>query len=101
MPWSFQEHLENLTRHIELVRENCALLGRRLLAAGKVDENFVRDLVALGHVHDASKFRGIEWDYLHTGPDTPEDLARLATEQHVRTNPHHPECWNGFDMMPR
>jgi len=96
--WSVQEHLENLVRHIELVRDACLLLGKRLIAMGRVD--FGRILIANGFRHDASKFHGIEWDFLHRGKDTPKEELDLAISQHVRTNAHHPEFWGGFDNMP-
>jgi hypothetical protein len=96
--FSSQEHLDNLVRHIELVREACLLLGKRLMAQGRAE--FGRLLVARGFVHDASKFYGIEWDYLHAGPDVPQEQLELAIKQHTRTNSHHPEYWGGFENMP-
>ncbi len=98
MPFSPQEHLENLVRHIELVREACLLLGRRLMAQGR--QEFGRILIARGFEHDVSKFSGIEWDFLHAGPDVPREQLELAVRQHVRTNSHHPEYWGGFENMP-
>lgn len=97
--YSLEEHLDNLTRHINLVRDNCCLLGKRLISSGR--KNLGRLLIANGFVHDASKFKGIEWKYLHTGPDTPRECLDLAVEQHVKTNPHHPEYWgDSISKMP-
>ncbi len=93
-----QEHLENLVRHIELVRGACLLLGKRLMAQGR--QEFGRILIARGFEHDVSKFSGIEWDYLHAGKDIPKEQLDLAIKQHVRTNSHHPEYWGGFENMP-
>ena len=93
-----QEHLENLVRHIELVREACLLLGRRLMAQGRME--FGRLLIARGFEHDVSKFYGIEWDYLHAGRDVPREDLELAIKQHTRSNDHHPEYWGGVDKMP-
>jgi hypothetical protein len=93
-----EEHLDNLIRHLNLVRDACLLLGKRLMGQGAAD--FARLLIARGFAHDASKFHGIEWDYLHAGPDVPEAELRLAIEQHRRTNSHHPEFWGGIDNMP-
>jgi hypothetical protein len=98
MPLSPQEHLDNLVRHIDLVRGACLLLGRRLMAQGR--QEFGRILIARGFEHDVSKFSGIEWDYLHAGKDIPKDQLELAIRQHVRTNSHHPEYWGGFTNMP-
>lgn len=54
-------------------------------------------LVANGQVHDASKFRGIEWQCLNDGcaSEGPDELFKLALHQHVTTNRHHPEAWPG------
>lgn len=96
--FSLEQHLDNLVRHVELVREAGILLGKRLIAQGRVD--FGRLLIAKCHVHDESKFYGIEWDYLHQGQDVNrEDLSR-AIKQHVATNSHHPEYWGGIENMP-
>lgn len=92
------EHLDNLTRHINLVRESCSLLGGRFIKQGRID--FGRLLIARGFRHDASKFMGIEWDYLHAGPDVPQERLEAAIAQHVRTNDHHPEFWGGLENMP-
>jgi hypothetical protein len=93
-----EEHLDNLVRHIVRVREACLLLGKRLMSRGR--QHFGRLLVARGMVHDASKFYGIEWDYLHSGLDVPEEGKQLAIEHHRRTNMHHPEYWGGVENMP-
>src|SRR5881392_825242 len=98
MPLSQTEHLDNLVRHINLVKNNCGLLGTRLMANGRVE--FGRLLVQRGYLHDNSKFAGIEWDYLHSGKDVPKDVLELAIRQHQLTNPHHPEFWGGIINMP-
>lgn len=90
------EHLTDLTRHISLVRDACTLLGTRMIAQGRRD--FGRVIIARGFVHDASKFHGIEFEYLHVGDVAPEDLER-AIYQHVRTNSHHPEFHGGVENM--
>lgn len=95
---STTDHLDNLIRHIELVREATTLLGKRLISQGRVD--FGRLLIARGFKHDVSKFAGIEWDFLHAGKDTPKEQLELAVNQHVRTNSHHPEFHGGFQNMP-
>src|SRR5947209_10370195 len=93
-----EQHVDNLVRHIEMVRAACLLLGKRLMAQGRHDLG--RILIARGFVHDASKFFGIEWDYLHAGRDVPPAELELAIRQHTRTNQHHPEYWGGFESMP-
>ena len=93
-----EEHLENLVRHIGLVRDACLLMGRRLIAQGRQD--FGRQLVARGLVHDASKFEGIEWEYLHNIDGVPARCLEMAIAQHHRGNDHHPEFWGGLDKMP-
>jgi hypothetical protein len=93
-----EQHLDNLVRHIEMVRAACLRLGKRLIAEGRAE--FGRILVARGFTHDASKFFGIEWEYLRTGQDVPPEALKLAIRQHTLTNPHHPEYWGGFESMP-
>lgn len=95
---TIKEHIDNLVRHIELVRESTLLLGERLINEGRKD--FGRLLISKGFIHDASKFHGIEWKYLHAGSDVTNDKLALAVQQHVHTNPHHPEYWGGIENMP-
>lgn len=93
-----QDHIANLTRHINQVRENCEILAERLMAEGH--KEMAVKLLARGYCHDNSKFYGIEWDYLHNGQEVPEDALELAIKQHSSTNDHHPEFWGGIDNMP-
>lgn len=94
---TYEKHIDNLVRHIELVREAGILLAKRLAESGRKD--FARILLGNIFVHDASKFAGIEWDYLHAG-EVPQEELQLAIRQHQQTNMHHPEFWGGFDNMP-
>lgn len=94
------KRLENLLRHINGVRENCELLGQKLIIAGKEDLGI--QLVANGQIHDNSKFYGIEWEYLNDGawpynePDPiKNEMFNQARIQHVKCNMHHPEYWTG------
>lgn len=89
-----EEHLDNLIRHISLVRDACVLLGKRL------DNDQGRLLIARGFIHDASKFHGIEWECLHVGPGVTKRKLDLAIKQHVHTNSHHPEYHGGIKFMP-
>lgn len=93
------EHIENLCRHIDLVRENCLLLGKRLIEKG--EEQLGVQLIARGYKHDNTKFFGIEFDYLHVGPDVPDKELKYAVDVHQSGNDHHPEYWGGFEEMPR
>ncbi len=95
--YSLEEHIDNLTRHINLVRDACVLLGKRLINNGETDLG--RRIIARGFVHDASKFFGIEWDCLHVGPDIGKRKLEAAISQHVRTNDHHPESSGGVEYM--
>lgn len=93
------KRLDILLRHIQNVREDCLLLGERLIEQG--EEKDGRDLIANGLIHDNSKLRGIEWLYLHGDvKDTNPTAFKLAAYQHIHTNPHHPEYWHGIDNMP-
>jgi hypothetical protein len=95
---TLEEHLDNLVRHIELVRDAGLLLGKRLINQGEVD--FGRLLIGRVFVHDASKFSGVEWRYLHSGAAIPKVELELAVKQHQETNEHHPEYWGGVSEMP-
>jgi hypothetical protein len=64
------------------------------------EKEFGRLLIARVFVHDASKFYGIEWKYLHAGNDVPPEQLELAITQHRETNEHHPEYWGGVNRMP-
>jgi len=91
-------HIENLCRHINLVRSATELLGKQLVREGQID--FGRLLIANGYQHDVSKFFGIEWDFLHNGSDVDKENLKLTVKQHILTNAHHPEYWGGFANMP-
>jgi hypothetical protein len=93
-------HLEDILRHIEHVRDDCNLLGHRLIDLGEIDLGV--DLIANGQVHDNSKLHGIELLYLNDDTkNTEPELFRMAWQQHVTTNPHHPEYWGSIDNVPR
>ena len=90
-----------LTRHIRNVEDNCLLLGEKLITNGEVELG--HHLIANGFVHDASKFFGIEWDYLSIAPSKEEETKlkmKLAVHQHNSTNKHHPEHWQNISNMP-
>lgn len=93
--------LDNLTRHIKNVQDNCLLLGERLIRIGEIELG--RKLIANGFIHDASKFHGIEWSNLSTNAKD-EEIAKvkmkLAIQQHRAVNPHHVEYWGHIDRMP-
>lgn len=93
----YLDRLDDVCRHIALVRDACVLLGKRLIKSGRVD--FGRILIQLGHIHDASKFSGIEWRFLHNENADPIDIE-TAIEHHRKSNKHHPEFWGGFNNMP-
>lgn len=89
------EHLESITRHCENVKNNCQILGEKLITEDKKEDLGIQ-LIANGRIHDYSKFVGIEFKYLT--PESKEktpDLFKLALEQHNKCNLHHPEAWSG------
>jgi len=94
-----EKPIRTLVRHIHNVNEECALLAERLVEQGRHD--FARALLANGMLHDNSKFRGVEWEYLTDAAKTehPEQFTS-AMQQHIHTNPHHPEYWHGIEHMP-
>ncbi len=85
-----------IARHIRNVEDNCLLLGEKLIELGEIDLG--RQLIANGYVHDASKFYGIEFEYLSLSNPTEENTKlklKLAVRHHQTTNKHHPEAWSG------
>jgi len=92
-------HAEDLLAHVERVRANAFTLARALVARG--ENAFARLLLAKAHVHDASKWAGIEYEVMHRGPDVDKEMLRAAIHQHQDTNDHHPEFWGGLNQMPR
>ncbi len=93
-----EEHIDDLAGHIRRVQENARSLASVLIGDGRSE--FARVLLAKASVHDASKWHGIEWQFLHQGPDVDPVGLRAAIEQHQKTNDHHPEYWGGFENMP-
>jgi len=92
--------LKAVVRHITHVQQSCTLLGERLIASGEVEIGHA--LLANGFIHDNSKLRGAEWLYLHDDvKEYAPELFHAALQQHIHTNPHHPECWGGISEMPR
>jgi len=94
--------IKTLTRHIRNVEDNCLILGERLIGLGHSELG--HHLIANGFVHDASKFHGIEWDYLSILPSKEQETKlklKLAIHHHNSTNKHHPEAWaKGIKEMP-
>jgi hypothetical protein len=93
-----ENHRREIMRHIDGVRKNTILLGERIIdMGGEENERFGRQLIANGYIHDNSKLYGVEWKYLIRG----NEYISMAHEQHVSTNPHHPEYWpGGIKEMP-
>ena len=91
-----QKRLQLLLRHIQHVENNCKVMSESLIDNGEFD--FARSLLRNAHIHDASKFDGMEWNHLTTPLDP---LFKEAVRIHVTTNPHHPEYWDGIHNMPR
>lgn len=94
--------INNITRHIKNVEDNCILLGTYLIKSGEIELG--KQLIANGFVHDASKFYGIEFENLSTSGDNKEETKlklKMAIHQHQKTNSHHPEFWaGGIKEMP-
>lgn len=94
--------IEFVARHIRNVEDNCLFLGKKLIERGQIDLG--HKLIANGTVHDASKFHGIEFEYLSLNNPSEDDKKlklKLAVHHHNTTNPHHPEYWaGGIKEMP-
>lgn len=89
--------IRSITRHIRNVEDNCFLLGEKLILGGEI--SLGKQLIANGFVHDASKFHGIEFEYLSLGENATEENTKLklkmAIHHHQTTNLHHAEAWSG------
>lgn len=98
MPLSPIEHIDSVLTHLNLVRNNCITLGKRLIERGR--EKIGRELIARGLKHDVSKLENDdEWMSLHAGKDVPKDKLQKAIEHHRSVNDHHFEFWkNTYDM---
>jgi hypothetical protein len=96
--YTLEQHVDDLLAHVDRVRQNARFLAKRLVEAGRSD--FARILLARAHVHDASKWHGIEWDQLHMGPDNEGPELEAAIRQHQKTNDHHPEFHGSIGEMP-
>ncbi len=89
--------IREITKHIRNVEDNCLILGEKLIERGEI--LLGRQIIANGFIHDASKFAGIEFEFL--SPGHPEQLEnaklklKLAIHHHQKTNLHHPEAWSG------
>lgn len=90
--------VNDLIRHIEIVRESSIIIGNILIEQGR--QVLGHDVIRRGHAHDLSKFTGIERLFLHQKKKVNKKNLELAIQQHVTTNDHHPEFFeNGMDDM--
>lgn len=97
---TYLEKIEALIRHIENVKTNCFILGKKLVQKGDIELG--RQLIANSYLHDNSKLHGVEWEYLDSGV---KEKLDLAIHQHNTSplNKHHPEAWGeeGINAMSR
>jgi hypothetical protein len=89
-----EEKIEAVVEHISRVRANCLKVGLKLIHSGEIEMG--RMLIHHGHIHDASKFTGIEFGHLFRG----DSLLSEVVKHHAATNPHHPEFWGTILQMP-
>ena len=82
--------------HIDNVQVATRLLSKRLIEQG--DIHLAKMLLSHSLSHDASKFLGIQFEFLRVGAD-PEKLE-IAHHDHITTNFHHPEAWRTIQEMP-
>lgn len=90
------EKIRIIARHIRNVEDNCLILGEKLIGRGEIELG--RQLIANGYIHDASKFHGIEFEYMagvHDDGEQGKLKLKLAIHHHNTTNKHHPEAWSG------
>lgn len=92
--------LNNLTRHLDHVRDNCNRLSAYFQEIGEPEN--AAEIVRRGYRHDHSKFSGVEWLWLNSEAreQNPAEFA-AAVELHHQNNDHHPEYWGSIHYMPR
>ena len=91
-----KEKVEKLLRHINNVQEACYLLGKKLIERGEIELGI--KLIAAGQVHDNSKWKGAEFDYLIDPPPNSNGLLSAIVKHHQHTNLHHIEYWKENEM---
>jgi hypothetical protein len=96
------KYLDNVLRHIQLVQQNCIIVGKKLIEDGKTQLG--RALIQNSLKHDNSKLSGTEWDYIKIIDKKLNKVEKaglaFAVQQHAQTNPHHPEYWGTIHEMP-
>lgn len=91
--------IEAIAKHIAHVKENCYVIGEKLVEQGSAKLGI--KLIQHGEIHDNSKFGGIEFEYLNDESKiTYPDKFEMAYQQHVKSNPHHIEYWHEPLAMP-
>jgi hypothetical protein len=73
------QRIHKIIQHINHVRDNCLILGEKLIASGKSDMG--RLLIANGFIHDNSKFYGVEWDFLSEDIENVDKLKIAISQQ--------------------
>lgn len=91
------DKIEDVLSHVQNVQINCKIVAKKCIEDGELD--FGRRLIANGQVHDNTKFKGIEWEYLTD--ESPKTKRDLAVTNHNSQNLHHPEAWGNIHDMPR
>lgn len=94
-----KDKLTEALRHLKNVHAACELLSLRFIERDEPgDREMAMILVYNGFMHDLSKLRGIEWQWIHQ--DQNKEMLLTAIGQHQSSNDHHPEFWGGADKMP-
>lgn len=96
---AIKDRTDKLIRHISKVQEACHHLGRKLIDKGEIE--FGVRLIELGQIHDASKWRGAEFEYLIDPPPNSNGSLGLIIKHHQKTNRHHLEFWADANEVPR
>ena len=93
------EHIEDIIRHKELVKNSAILLAKRLIKKNKKNAKLARELIIRGYSHDNSKLVDeLEWCTLHTGNES-NPLLDSGIKHHQLINRHHPEFHGGLENM--
>lgn len=90
------EKMREIIRHIRRVEDNCNEMSIQIIERGLYDEEFARQLVIRGRIHDASKFEEFEFNHLWKGDPKFDEALKI----HHSKNRHHPEFHkNGIKDM--
>ena len=92
----YEKKISEIINHIHNVQRNTYKLGILLIKKGDIEIG--KNLIANGLIHDNSKLKGIEFEYLYFGSG--HAILADVLRHHQITNCHHCEYWGCIRNMP-